>query len=178
MTDRNRPDSGFWAQRPDAPPGTLQCLLALVSRRRDRDGTWQGIVQASRYWAQRRHFRTPDAEDLPPSVRWLAGNTEGAPVQSWVALPPGNYLIGRGRSCDIRLICNIVSRHHAVLEVMRDGGVTLSDLGSTNGTLVFGRRIDNIALNDPTYADMGPLRLLLCPSVLLQSSDAAPDAPT
>lgn len=50
-------------------------------------------------------------------------------------------VIGRGSDCDVVLDDPGVSRHHA--EVVRSGTrTTLTDLGSTNGTVVDGRRLD------------------------------------
>jgi len=50
-------------------------------------------------------------------------------------------VVGRSRSCEIRLQEDTVSRLHAAF-VWRDGSVCLEDLGSSNGTFVNGRRIE------------------------------------
>ncbi len=47
--------------------------------------------------------------------------------------------VGRARDCDLRLALGTVSSDHAVLE-LREGGLYVKDLGSTNGTRVRGRR--------------------------------------
>jgi diguanylate cyclase (GGDEF)-like protein len=44
-------------------------------------------------------------------------------------------LIGRGEDCDVRIHDHAVSRRHARVEPAK-GGVTVTDLGSTNGTFV------------------------------------------
>lgn len=49
-------------------------------------------------------------------------------------------VIGRSRSCDIRLREDTVSRLHAAL-VWRDDALVLEDLGSSNGTFVNGDRV-------------------------------------
>jgi uncharacterized RDD family membrane protein YckC len=49
-------------------------------------------------------------------------------------------VIGRSRSCDIRLREDTVSRLHAAL-VWRDGALVLEDLGSSNGTFVNGEPV-------------------------------------
>jgi uncharacterized RDD family membrane protein YckC len=49
-------------------------------------------------------------------------------------------VIGRSRSCDIRLREDTVSRLHAAL-VWRDEGLVVEDLGSSNGTFVNGERV-------------------------------------
>lgn len=56
-------------------------------------------------------------------------------------LPEGEFVIGRSSSCNLSLDDALVSRRHAVLEVTADG-VTVEDLGSRNGVLVNGDRIE------------------------------------
>lgn len=48
--------------------------------------------------------------------------------------------VGRARDSDLRLDLGTISGDHAVLE-LREGGLYVKDLGSTNGTRVRGRRI-------------------------------------
>ncbi|HEV2785813.1 MAG TPA: FHA domain-containing protein, partial [Solirubrobacteraceae bacterium] len=54
-------------------------------------------------------------------------------------------LVGRSRECDVVLSDANVSRRHAELRPAAAGTWTIADLGSTNGVLVNGRRIDGIA---------------------------------
>jgi serine/threonine protein kinase len=54
------------------------------------------------------------------------------------ALPPGNYTLGQGEDCPVRLSDPSTSRHHARLTIAEDGFMLLEDLGSTNGTFVDG----------------------------------------
>ena len=56
-------------------------------------------------------------------------------------LREGEQMIGRGREVDIPLFTSLTSRHHARVHV-RNGVVTLEDLGSMNGTLVNGVRVN------------------------------------
>ncbi|MFO0587727.1 MAG: FHA domain-containing protein [Polyangiaceae bacterium] len=56
-------------------------------------------------------------------------------------MPMGEFLIGRSAECQLALDDPLVSRKHAALRVRRDG-VTVEDLGSRNGVLVNGARID------------------------------------
>ena len=53
-----------------------------------------------------------------------------------------SFTIGRGDACDLVLQDDKVSRQHAALKSVPHGGVILSDLGSTNGTVVDGRRLE------------------------------------
>ena len=52
----------------------------------------------------------------------------------------GDNLIGRGEDCRLRIRSSTVSRHHARV-LVRGDRVVLEDLGSKNGTYVFGRRV-------------------------------------
>lgn len=54
---------------------------------------------------------------------------------------PAHYVLGRSRSCSLRLPGDAtVSRQHCLIEVEEDG-VWIQDLGSLNGTLVNGAKI-------------------------------------
>lgn len=58
-----------------------------------------------------------------------------------IALSPGRFFIGRDRDCQLVVDDPVVSRRHALL-VIGPGGVTVEDLGSRNGVLVNGDRIE------------------------------------
>ncbi len=69
-------------------------------------------------------------------------------------LSTGRNVIGRGTEADIRLPDTGVSRKH--VDVVLDGGVaTVEDLGSTNGTLVNGRRVSRQPLSDGDVIRIG-----------------------
>ncbi len=69
-------------------------------------------------------------------------------------LSTGRNVIGRGTEADIRLPDTGVSRKH--VDVVLDGGVaTVEDLGSTNGTLINGRRVSRQALADGDVIRIG-----------------------
>jgi hypothetical protein len=68
-------------------------------------------------------------------------------------------LLGRGTDADVRLADTGVSRRHAEIAV-QGGTVTLSDLGSTNGTLVNGRRVDRAVLTDGDRLELGASALV------------------
>jgi FHA domain-containing protein len=69
-------------------------------------------------------------------------------------LEPGSNVLGRGTDADIRLPDTGVSRKHA--DVQLEGGtVTVEDLGSTNGTLVNGRRVGRQDLADGDVIRIG-----------------------
>lgn len=59
---------------------------------------------------------------------------------------PGGATIGRSRDCDIVLSDANVSRRHAEVLPAAAGAWTISDLGSTNGVHVNGRRVEGSEL--------------------------------
>jgi predicted component of type VI protein secretion system len=65
-------------------------------------------------------------------VRYLAHDFE---------LPVGEFVIGRSADCQLSVDDPLVSRRHAVLRVTAQG-VTAEDLGSRNGVLVNGLKIE------------------------------------
>ena len=74
-----------------------------------------------------RWARIPGTQPEPPAAL-LALDWTGAETE---------LTIGRHAGCDVVLANLAVSRHHARL-VFRDGRWILQDLGSTNGTEVYG----------------------------------------
>ena len=58
----------------------------------------------------------------------------------------GRHVVGRDSGCDFTLASDAVSRRHARLE-LRDGRPTVTDLGSTNGTFINGKRVQESALS-------------------------------
>ena len=64
-------------------------------------------------------------------------------------IPPGGALVGRSRDCDIVLADANVSRRHAEVLPAAAGTWTIADLGSTNGVVVNGHRIQGAAQLQP-----------------------------
>ena len=58
-----------------------------------------------------------------------------------VTLPPGWARLGRGEEAEIRVACRDVSRLHCEIHVADDGRITVTDLGSSNGTDLNGVRL-------------------------------------
>jgi pSer/pThr/pTyr-binding forkhead associated (FHA) protein len=56
----------------------------------------------------------------------------------------GDLLIGSDETCDLVIPDEKVSRRHAYLKIHDEGGFTLQDLGSANGTWVDGMRISGV----------------------------------
>jgi hypothetical protein len=55
-------------------------------------------------------------------------------------LPPGEYVLGRGRSCDVFIDSTRASRRHARI-VVGESSLTIEDLSSANGVLLNGGRL-------------------------------------
>lgn len=80
-------------------------------------------------------------------------------VQHDVALTGERMVLGRLKACDICLADANTSREHAALE--REGrGWAVVDLGSTNGTLVNGERIDRVRLLNGDIITVGITELI------------------
>jgi pSer/pThr/pTyr-binding forkhead associated (FHA) protein len=67
---------------------------------------------------------------------------------------------GRHPGCDARLDSSRVSRRHCCL-ALGDGGVIVRDLGSTNGTWVNGRRVEEGVLRPGDVLEIAHLRFRL-----------------
>jgi hypothetical protein len=90
-------------------------------------------------------------------LRAPAGELQGArPTRALLlaegrrhVIPPGGALVGRSRECDVVLADANVSRRHAEVLPAAAGAWTIGDLGSTNGVVVNGRRIQGTAPLQP-----------------------------
>lgn len=81
----------------------------------------------------------PPAEG--PARVWLIDMTEPDNLRP-VGITRSRFIIGRDQECHLRLKSAHVSKTHASIE-RRGGLFFLKDLGSTNGTMLNGRRIRN-----------------------------------
>ncbi|WP_249523864.1 FHA domain-containing protein, partial [Modestobacter marinus] len=80
-------------------------------------------------------------------------------------LQQGSNVLGRGTEADVRLPDTGVSRKHADVQLV-GSAVVVEDLGSTNGTLVNGRRVGRQELADGDVLRIGH-------SVLVYRQDGA-----
>lgn len=71
-----------------------------------------------------------------------------------IALPRERVVIGRDDSCDIVLVDHDVSRAHASIE-FKIGAFILTDLGSTNGTMVNQNKISTTILKSGDFIHVG-----------------------
>ena len=60
--------------------------------------------------------------------------------EAWL-LDQGSTMVGRDPACDVQVLTVEASRRHCLIMVEDSGVVTISDLGSANGTHVNGWRI-------------------------------------
>ena len=78
-----------------------------------------------------------------------------------ISLDPGDNLIGRDRDAVVWIDDESVSRRHARISI-GDGGASIEDLGSKNGTSVGGKKIRETAqLADRDVVRIGPATLTL-----------------
>lgn len=74
-------------------------------------------------------------------------------------LGSGRWLLGRGSTCGLALDARGVSREHVLIEIHPDGGATLTDQGSTNGSRVDGRVFSTCAVRGDFVLELGEVRL-------------------
>ena len=88
-------------------------------------------------------------------------------------LPPGIYTIGRSEACKIRLRHPEISERHALL-TLRESGMTVEDLHSSNGTTLDGVPLQDLTpIHEDDVIGIGPCLLRVVPAVPL--SPAVPD---
>jgi len=85
------------------------------------------------------------------------------PPQLPLRLEPGReVVIGRSVECELRVPAVAASRRHATV-IWRDGAVLVRDLGSTNGTLVNGAKIEGERSLDPgDRIEVGGISVTFC----------------
>ncbi len=133
--------------RPDATLADLATALGCPGHSLRIDGRLalpQTVIGESGLVHGSRVTRTTAAVSTrkQPVVLRLVGGLEGGRS---IPLPVGRTTVGRGAEADVRVAATGVSRLHAAFDVAPDGGVTLTDLGSSNGTDVNGVRIAPLA---------------------------------
>jgi len=77
--------------------------------------------------------------------------------------PPG-FVIGRGTEADLRINDPSISRRHAEIRVQGTGpgqSIQIVDLGSTNGIVVNGQRVESSPLGEGSRIEIGSTRMLV-----------------
>jgi hypothetical protein len=82
----------------------------------------------------------------------------GRAGETFALSPSGRVTVGRSPDCEIFLDDVTVSRRHAEL-LHDDGGWTIVDQGSLNGTFVNRRRVESAQLEDGDDVQIGKYRL-------------------
>lgn len=95
----------------------------------------------------------PDAIEQAIRPRRLTVRINGE-ITRHLPLDTGHILIGRDQLCDIRVPSRAVSRHHALI-VNSANGITIIDLGSTNGTFVDGHKVCQFELTSSGIVTVG-----------------------
>lgn len=97
---------------------------------------------------------------MPPGKRLSLAILDGPDAGSVFRIDKPRITVGRS-SADLTLNDSEASRQHAVVEI-RDLVYTVNDLGSTNGTLVGGERIEGpVELSDKSEFQVGATTLML-----------------
>ncbi|MDQ2691749.1 MAG: FHA domain-containing protein [Chloroflexota bacterium] len=91
---------------------------------------------------------------MEPTFGYLKLQLPGAGEQEF-EVSKGDITIGRGQTNDIVLQDSRVSRSHARFEFHPDGGVTVMDLGSTNGVRVNGIKVEQVKLSPGDVVSIG-----------------------
>jgi len=86
---------------------------------------------------------------------------EGAKAGSKVAVKKDRFLIGRSPKCHLCAGSTAISRKHCAI-LRHDAKVTITDLGSRNGTLVNGKKItEEVELSSGDELTVGPLKFMV-----------------
>lgn len=111
----------------------------------------------------------PTLDVAPVAVPRTVHSTIRAEQQvpfGWIELPDGQAIalqtstsIGRAEDADVHVVDSRVSREHAQIE-RRGNDMLLTDLASTNGTAVNGRRVDEWTLHDGDVVSIGGTQLV------------------
>jgi DNA-binding winged helix-turn-helix (wHTH) protein len=125
--------------------GNLNVLVGEIRRATDDDAqsprfirTVHGVGYAFCGTATESDRPAPASDDGPQRF-WLALKNQTFP------LADGDNIIGRDPRCDVWLDHSGVSRRHARIRITKDAErPTLTDLESTNGTFVGGKRIEGV----------------------------------
>lgn len=98
-----------------------------------------------------------DVEDLASRPSGLKAHfvvIAGQDIGRKYPIGESEIIIGRVDSCDISINDDDVSRNHAKVSVS-PSGVLIEDLGSTNGTLINGQKVEKHLLNDGDRIQIG-----------------------
>lgn len=94
-------------------------------------------------------------------VEVLSGRQAGV----FFSLVPGTNSVGRDRGARIHLGDPSVSRRHASIEIRQEVGqeIVLHDLGSANGILADGERVERLTIDHPRVVQLGTVEIRITP---------------
>jgi|GEM_PF-1868862 len=97
---------------------------------------------------------------LPIGRRISIEVIEGPRKGTIFLFPKGNVVIGRASEADLCIEDDKISRKHCIIEAFARDLIFISDLASTNGTLINGMRIRSVKLKDKDHIHVGRTVLL------------------
>jgi pSer/pThr/pTyr-binding forkhead associated (FHA) protein len=93
---------------------------------------------------------------------WILDSVEPAIT---LRLPPGSIkTVGRTARADFIVDAALISRIHCRLTVDRSDQLVVEDLGSTNGTLVNGERVERVLLRHGDQLTIGRIQFSVRPA--------------
>lgn len=141
------------------PDKTILEYMQLEDSCGSADAIIQEIMQASDRRRLKRLNNTLKLTSLKKArVRLEGAEPNGHPVH--FELEVGNYLVGKEMDCDLVLSSVKVSRHHCRIYVT-ETSVTITDLGSMNGTYVNDEMIQRMVVNPGDTVAFGDVALTL-----------------
>lgn len=94
-----------------------------------------------------------EANSMRVQLKIIGGSRDGKKI----SIPSGEFVIGRGKGCQLQLRSDAVSRKHCTL-IVTESQVILRDFGSKNGSYVNDDRIeDECGLQQGDVVRIGPL---------------------
>ena len=136
-----------------ASADTSAAAVDAEASRMDVSEGLTGAIEALSAPAPAEYIATEKPAAPQADIHTLATVTVGD-IHHDVALKGDRIEVGRVGSCDICLQDANVSRRHAAF--LREGsGWVIEDMGSTNGTVVNGNRVDRVRLQDRDVIQIG-----------------------
>jgi serine/threonine protein kinase len=138
--------------RPDLPHKLERvCLKCLAKQPEDRYSTALALAEdLRRFHAAHGQKGTPTSHHASKASVVLVAQETGKTIR----LFGETTLIGRASDCDIVLRVADVSKHHCRIRLEKRKAI-VEDLGSANGTLVNGQRVERAVLQDGDQLDVG-----------------------
>ena len=144
---------------------------AVCGRLHTASGGWPGVIDRLAMMALAKAERIPllveHIPKKPPNKQKPPNVVEPTPqliltfkrkTLKKISLDKPRFLIGRNALCDIDIVHEWISRHHAIL-IWNERSTVIVDLKSRNGTWVNGERVKNHVLINDDIISLGDHRL-------------------